>query len=409
MATMPGLGNRSHRRVVKLTMDPISWPGVCVANTRAITRTERPIMYLGQERTASLDQNPGDWRSSEREMPRDLNLETAMDALHILPLSILPLRSAGLRKARMIKNARLESVVELFGDAETGSGQIRPIEIPNFFTHADSSLDRDVLILEAVATLQSFDVFSLRPELRRIDVGFEDHDVLGLSISKRSELMEFMGKFTRPLLDRIYGDDGQVPGNSKDVMRLLANPDKGNAMRRMKCLASELGISVLEIPSFVKQYGDVFLSISYFRQCLGQLTKEIPGFLGWMEDIRDTSLVQSSGSNIDMLNGIQHDFTRVSRSMKQRFQAFDALSESFWEDVSAESFRQFGATVTAQHVGMGAMLCGLTVKMTSWRARFPRKSGTPTDRFEFLASEIMPGLESIRKIHKSLDAKIGLN
>ena len=409
MALKHRADNIVERDVVNPTTDRISWSGDCFADTRAITRMERPNMYLAEERITSLDPNPGEWRSSGRDMPPDANLESAMDALHILPLSILPLRSAGLRKARMIKNARLESVIELFGDAETGSGQIRPAEIPNFFMHADNSLDRDVSMLETVGTLQSFDIFSLRSELRRIDVGFEDYGALALSVSKRGELLEFMSKFTRPLLARIYGDGECELGTVRDIMQLLASPDRGAAIKRLKILAKELGISIAEIPDFVKQYGDVFLSLSYFRDCLGQLNNEIPDFLGWMEDIRDTSLVQSSGSNTDMLNGIHHDFTRVSRSMKQRFQTFDALSGSFWDDVNADRFRRFGATVTAQHVGIGAMLCGLTVKMASWRARFPRKTGTPTDRLEFLASEIMPGLETIRKIQKSLEVKANLN
>jgi hypothetical protein len=370
-------------------------------------------MYLGEQRPESLESHPGNWEPAECELFPDRDLENAMDSLHILPLAILPLRSAGLRKARMIKNGRLESVIELFGDAETGSGQIHPIEIPNFFTHADSGLEKDISILETIGTLQSFDVFSLRSELRRIDVGFEDYGALALSVSKRGELLEFMSGFTRPLLARIYGDDDadgeRNLGSLRDIMNMLANPDRGSAIKRLKSLASDLGIPITEIPAFVKQYGDVFLSISYYRGCLAQLNREIPDFLGWMEDIRDTSLVQSSGSNTDMLNGIHHDFTRVSRSMKQRFQAFDALSGSFWDDVDADTFRLFGATVTTQHVGIGAMLCGLTVKMVSWRARFPRKSGTPTDRLEFLASEIMPGLDKIRDVQKGLEAKGALN
>jgi hypothetical protein len=409
MAVNRGADNSLERDVVNLTMSRASWSGDCLASARAITRTERPIMYLAEERTASLDHSPGDWSPSESGLPPDPDLETAMDCLHILPLSILPLRSAGLRKARMIKNARLESVIELFGDSDTGSGQIRPLEIPNFFAHTDTSLDSDVSILEIVGSLQSFDVFSLRSELRRIDVGFEDYGVLALSVSKRGELLEFMSTFTRPLLTRIYGDGKRELGELGDIMHLLANPDRGKALQRLKALASDLGISISEIPAFIKQYGDVFLSISYFRQCLGQLSKEIPKFLGWMEEIRDTSVVQSSGSNTDMLNGIHHDFTKVSRSMKQRFQAFDAVSGSFWDDVNADTFRQFGATVTAQHVGIGAMLCGLTVKMACWRSRFPRQSGIPTDRLEFLASEMMPGLDIIRTVQKNLEAKAGMN
>jgi hypothetical protein len=366
-------------------------------------------MQLVEERNTAFEPKMARWNNKEFSIDPDRTIETAMDALHVLPLSVLPLRSPGLARATMIKNTRLESVVELFGGAETGSGQIRPEDLPDYFARADTELERDVKLLQAVGSLQSFDVFSLRSELRRIDVGFEDYGVLALSLAKRGELLQFMGKFTRPLLTRIYGDGEAELGDLRDIMRLLANPDQRAAMRRLKNLARDLGIGVSEIPGFVKQYGDVFLSISYYKRCLAEISREIPEFLGWMEDIRDTSLVQGSGSNTDMLNGIHHDFTRFSRAMKQRFQVFDTLSDTFWDEVGSDTFRLFGATVTAQHVGIGAMLCGLTVKLTGWRNRFPRKNGTPTDRFEFLVSEIVPGLDDIRRVHKDLEAKPVMN
>ncbi len=47
-----------------------------------------------------------------------------MDSLSILPLSIIPLETASLKRARLIKGARLESLVELFHDRDTGSGVV---------------------------------------------------------------------------------------------------------------------------------------------------------------------------------------------------------------------------------------------------------------------------------------------
>ncbi|MEE9545500.1 MAG: hypothetical protein V3V55_07925, partial [Rhodospirillales bacterium] len=46
------------------------------------------------------------------------------DSPHILPLSILPVETKALKRARLIKNARLESVVEFFDDIHAGSGQV---------------------------------------------------------------------------------------------------------------------------------------------------------------------------------------------------------------------------------------------------------------------------------------------
>ena len=55
------------------------------------------------------------------------------DSIEVLPLSIVPLKINGLRKARIVKNSRLEGVVELFSERESGSGQIRPHDLPKVF------------------------------------------------------------------------------------------------------------------------------------------------------------------------------------------------------------------------------------------------------------------------------------
>ena len=46
------------------------------------------------------------------------------DAIHVLPLSIIPLELGGLRRLRMVKNDELESVIEIFG-GDSGSGHIK--------------------------------------------------------------------------------------------------------------------------------------------------------------------------------------------------------------------------------------------------------------------------------------------
>lgn len=321
--------------------------------------------------------------------------EAALDSLHTLPLSIMPLQSPGLRKATMIKNARLESVIELFRDTEAGSGQIGLADLPSYFENQDFRLVHDMAILEVVAGLQSFDVFSLRTELRRLDVGFEEFGALALSATKQAELTDFMADFTRPLIARIFGDGKAEVDDLSGIVGMLVNPDRGTVINGLKALARELDISITEVPIFLKHYGDVFLSLSYFRQCLARLSDEIPEFLYWMEDIRDTTQVQSDPSVLNLMDGVHRDLTQISGAINERFDLFDEFSKTFWDDVSPESFRMFGAAVTAQHVGIGAMLCGLTVKMMLWRERFPNRAGLPTRRIEFLSSEILPGLERI--------------
>lgn len=44
----------------------------------------------------------------------------ARDALHMLPLGVLPVKTPGLKRAVMIKNSRLRSMIGLFRENKDG-------------------------------------------------------------------------------------------------------------------------------------------------------------------------------------------------------------------------------------------------------------------------------------------------
>jgi hypothetical protein len=111
--------------------------------------------------------------------------DTDRDSLYILPLAIIPLRTPALRRARMIKNVRLDSAVELFEDAKTGSGQIEVEDLPHEFGWCERPPQPDLLVLRKLALLPSFDVYSLRVLLRRHDIPVNDYASLRLSKAKK--------------------------------------------------------------------------------------------------------------------------------------------------------------------------------------------------------------------------------
>ena len=84
--------------------------------------------------------------------------ESDMDSLHILPLNIIPFDLSGLKRAKMIKNARLETVIEMFRDNSAGSGQIRVEEASEVFSVPGEGPHPDIIKLQRLANLNSFDV-----------------------------------------------------------------------------------------------------------------------------------------------------------------------------------------------------------------------------------------------------------
>ena len=338
--------------------------------------------------------------TNEAQAP-DRHDSDALDSLNILPFSILPLKTAALQNSNMIKNARLESVIELFRDSSAGSGQIEPQAITEYYQDTPD-LRADLHIIDTVAKLESFDIYSLRAELRNMDIGFTNHEALQLSEQKRHELTSFMSSFTRPLITRIYGQETTEVQDVSQIIQMLAQPDPGAAMKQLQRLASELRIEIMEVPTFLERYGDLFLSLSYFRNCLNEIKKEIPELIYWMTDIRDSYEVRNDKMQKLMLDQVEAHLNSISESISARFEMFDRYSMKFWDDINAESFRQFGNLVTAHHTSIGAVLCGLAVKIMRWKEGFPTAGGGPAKRLEFIQTEIRPGLERIRRIEQNV-------
>lgn len=325
----------------------------------------------------------------------------ALDALHILPLALVPMRTPALQKAIMIKNARLESVIEIFRDGSAGSGQVSPKDLVDFYQDSED-LRADVKVLDSLASLQSFDIYTLRAQLRDLDIGFSDLSALTLSPKKQAELNAFMQSFTRPLIARIYGSENEEVTDVSQIIQLLAQPDRQAAIKQLQRLADELNVSIMEVPAFLEHYGDIFLSLSYFRDCFDEVMMMIPDFIAWMHDVKDNQQVTGDPLQGRMLVEIESHLNAISKSVMARFAFFDSRTRDFWDNLNAESFKLFQDSVTAHHVSIGAVLCGLTVKMSLWSERFPGQSGSPVKRLEFLRSEIHPGLAHIRRIEASV-------
>ena len=342
--------------------------------------------------------------------PASWQEDEARDALHILPLSILPLETPGLRRARLIKNVRLETVAELFNDAQTGSGQIGINQLPKCFGIDDPQFRRDLRKIAQIAEAASFDVYSLRLELRRLNIDVEDSDALRLSQAKRSELTSYMRVFTRPLIEHVYGIQSPVGeaeiASMDELIRLFAQPDVEEARRRLQMTADRLDIPLQEIPAFLEDYADIFLSLAYFKRCLDDIVPDVQGFLGWMAELYQVSEVRRDTRQSRMLDEIGRDLTDIATSITGRFESFDNRSRDFWHDINPHSFRSIRDLIVTHHLTIGGVLCGLAVKMNLWKHRFSRGGG-PVRRLEFIRSEILPGLAHIKTIEQASRNNMG--
>ena len=323
------------------------------------------------------------------------------DSLFILPMPTLPLRTPGLLRARMIKDSRLESAIEMFSDKITGSGRIYVDQLEQVFGELTEDLEHDAEILSRVADLNSFDVFSLRIELRRLEIKVDEHEALRLSESRSEELANYMRDFTRPLVQQIYGaQNAQVQGMG-ELINLFQSPDKEMVLNNIMKMAERLEVHPSEVPEFLEEYGDVFLSLAYYKDILDDLVPRLEKFTNEMKDILSNHQVKQDVRIAGACEVLDERLQDVAASITGRFQSFERNSKTLWDDINAESFKKMKTLVTSHYATIGGVLCGLTVKIKAWEERFAKGKGGPVSKADFIMSEMRHGISAIDAIERS--------
>jgi hypothetical protein len=315
-------------------------------------------------------------------------LDFDRDAIHVLPLSIIPLELAGLRRLRMVKNDELESVIEIFG-GDSGSGHIKLSDISMVYPNLPL---RDNRILQKLAKLSSYDVYCLRVHLRALGIDVDEDQHLKLSGDKQTELRDYMSRFTKRLIMEVFGDDDQVT-DFKDVLALYRNPDKTQAAQKLAKLAQSLGIDVQSVPAFLEDYGDIYLSIAYYREYLEAVQEGIADFEISIADILDHPHLGKDQSLVNICKRSLRKIKKLNEAAIKRFEVFEQYTDQMWENMDTERFQSFKSVVISNHTALGGVLCILSVKMNAWMHKFPMQtSGGLFNRADFIRIKMQRGL-----------------
>lgn len=338
---------------------------------------------------------------SDTEQQDQEKLQRDLDTLHILPLCIIPFENHSLEHARMIKNTRLHSMIELFQDEDAGSGQMTVDAAARQLREEMDASPRDITILRKLSRLPSYDVYSLRVALREQDIPIGNIDALKLSPQKSKELGGYMKDFTFPLIKDIYGSGDVEVKDFDDLLNLFRNPDVKMAREKLDMMAKKLDIDLMELPRFLEDYGDIFLSLAYYKHCLDETAPITQSFLDSLHGIRSNWELKNDQNLIKTCLMLEKTFTGLSAHLKRLFDEFDSSTKNFWGDVSAERFREVEALIESYHTTIGGVLCALSLKMGGWHNLFPRDNvGGPVKRSEFIMLEMRQGIEDVRKILK---------
>jgi hypothetical protein len=317
------------------------------------------------------------------------------DSLHTLPIAILPIQTPVFRRARIVKNSRLDSVIEFFSGVGCGRGQLDVMGVAKFLGLPQVPPHPDVTLLHTVGSLPSFDVYSLRIQLRANGIAIPDSSALTLSPAKVESLSAYMANFTRPLVTEIFGQDA-AGGNFKDILSLFRGESAQAVRERLNMMADKLGIPIESIPKFLEDYGDIFMSLSYYRQCLDQLLPLVDNFMQDIAELRTSHQLVQDKSLMNVLGMIESTINGRLANITGKIESFERSTNDMWRDLNGDKFKRIEALVSRYHTSIGSALCALSVKMTAWASQFPTKAGGTGRRAAFIMSDIRQGIEYLQ-------------
>jgi len=339
---------------------------------------------------------------------KELNNEennTQKDSMDTLPLSEIPFKSKALKNAKLVKNSRMETSVELHSDPLSGSLQIDPKDIADFM----EASPQDEEILRKLSELHSFDVYSLRSNLKKLGVEVENEDALELSEDMKEGLSLYSIEFISPLIEKIFGSDREDLKTSEGFKKILRDADINKVKENLKLMAEKTGIPFKEIPTFLEEYSEVFLSVAYYRYSFESIGKDVERFLYWMENIKTNREISLNPKSLMQCKAVEAIVRFILASIRERLAQFHSSFEMFWQNVNKDSFINMRKQIEDNHGTMGSVLCGLIVKMHSWRKQFPNNEvGGPTTRLKFIITEIEPGLENLKNLENDARRSLGL-
>jgi hypothetical protein len=342
--------------------------------------------------------------SSKKDDKSDKVAVADKDAIETLPLSSIPLSSTALKNAKLIKNARLETTVEIHSDPLSGSLQISPDAIGDFM----ETSARDKAIIQSLAGLHSFDVYSLRANLKKLGVEVKDADALELSDNMKEELSVYSMEFIQPLVEKIFGK-GREDLQKGGLEKIFRDTDMERVRENLRIMAERTGISLADIPKFLEEYSDVFLSVSYYRYSFEGVRRDVERFLLWMEEVQRYRDVQSSPKVSAQCRQIEDTMQFLANSIRERLTQFQRSFEMFWENINKSAFQQLRTQIEENHSSMGSVLCGIVVKMNLWKKEFPDNTvGGPSTRIKFVLTEMEPGLVRLKEIEHESRKRLGL-
>ena len=161
----------------------------------------------------------------------------------------------------------------------------------------------------------------------------------------------------------------------------------------------QLNIRITQIPTFLEDYGDVYLSLAYFRHCLDQNMPIVNSFCDVLPEITQSNLLKDNLGLMQTCRFIENRLESAVTQIAGIIETFRVNTESMWENLSPDGFNSMVDVIHAYQTKLGGALCALHVKMKLWSDMFPNKDvGGVQRRAEFIMTHMRQGIDKIEEI-----------
>lgn len=317
-----------------------------------------------------------------------------MDAPDILPLAILSdLQTEGLRNVKMVIDSRMNRLIQLYDDPHLGRSRCTIDEAPTRFGIGERNI-QDFDILRTVATLPSFDIYTLRKNQTERAIHI-DAAVLKLSDEMNEELQRFMLPLMQPLLISFLGNDLDFEaGKLTSIDAAIKNhPEK--VRKNVPSFAKKLGMEDTQsVEKFLGEYQEICTQLSYYERTLAESMeafREIANTVSELAGEKENPLDEETERACGL---IRNKLIKTHQSVRGAIAFLKEQMEQMAGKLSMPKFKVIKRFLNKMELALSNFVCLLSVKAKAWR-EFTKSSRWKSRRAEFIRETISPGVEQV--------------
>ena len=128
-----------------------------------------------------------------------------------------------------------------------------------------------------------------------------------------------MRNLTRPLVRYIYGGKHLDVNDTQALLDLISAPDQRAVRSRLEGMSEALETTVEDLPNMLEDFGDVFMSLSYYRSYFVYVVPKLDMMIEWMREVSGSPMLRNDTRMQQSFKGMEQVLSFLSKNVTRRF------------------------------------------------------------------------------------------